>query len=77
MKSDLVVGKKIKQYLDENGIKQTYLAEKTGIGIQKLNLSLNGNRRIPYEEYELICGSLGVGVDRFLQPKILGEEVSV
>ena len=54
----MCVGKKIKSYLENNGITQTFVANKTGIPVQKLNLSLNGNRRLDFDEYELICGAL-------------------
>ena len=67
----MCVGQKIKTYLEENGITQTFVASKTGIPIQKLNLSLNGNRRLDFNEYELICGALSVGADKLLEPKIL------
>ncbi len=65
----MCVGQKIKGYLNENGISQTFLSNKTGIPLSKLNLSLNGNRRLDFGEYELICGALSVGTDRFLEPK--------
>ena len=67
----MCVGQKIKTYLEENGITQTFVASKTGIPVKKLNLSLNGNRRLDFNEYELICGALLVGADKFLEPKIL------
>ena len=67
----MCVGQKIKTYLEENGITQTFVASKTGIPVKKLNLSLNGNRRLDFNEYELICGALSVGTDKFLEPKIL------
>ena len=54
----MCVGQKIKTYLEDNGITQTFVASKTGIPFQKLNLSLNGNRRLDFNEYELICGAL-------------------
>lgn len=65
----MCVGLKIKRYLKENGISQTFVSEKTGIPLTKLNLSLNGNRRLDFGEYELICGALSVGADKFLEPK--------
>ena len=67
----MCVGQKIKTYLEENGITQTFVASKTGIPVKKLNLSLNGNRRLDFNEYELICGALSVVADKFLEPKIL------
>ena len=71
----MCVGQKIKKYLKDNGISQTFLAEKTEIPLQKLNLSLNGNRRLEFGEYELICGALSVGTDKFLEPKKPGERI--
>lgn len=65
----MCVGQKIKNYLEDNGISQTFVSKKTGIPISKLNLSLNGNRRLDFGEYELICGALSVGADKFLEPK--------
>jgi len=40
---NLEVGLKIKAYLEENVISQTFVSKKTGIELQKLNLALNGN----------------------------------
>lgn len=64
------VGLKIKRHLDENGITQAFLSRKTGISRSKLNLALNGNRRLSFEEYELICGALGLPVDLFLEARV-------
>jgi len=65
----MCVGQKVKKYLDENGITQTHVSNKTKIPLPKLNLALNGNRRMTFTEYELICGALGVNTDKFLQPR--------
>lgn len=65
----MCVGQKIKSYLKDNGISQTFVSEKAGIPLSKLNMSLNGNRRLDFGEYELICGALSVGVDKFLEPR--------
>lgn len=62
------VGQRIKKYLDENGISQTFISKKTGIDLPKLNLALNGNRRFTFPEYETICWALNVGADKFLKP---------
>lgn len=64
------VGLKIKKYLEENGITQTFLSKKTGIELPKLNLALNGNRRLTFVEYEMICWALGVNTDKFLKPRM-------
>lgn len=65
----MCVGQKIKNYLDDNGITQTHISSKTKIPLPKLNLALNGNRRMKFEEYELICWALNVNTDKFLQPR--------
>lgn len=69
------VGLKIKKYLDENGISQAYVGKKAGLNLAKLNLALNGNRKITLEEYALICGALKVNTDFFLKPKLPDEEI--
>ena len=60
------VGLKIKAYLEENGISQTFISKRTGIELPKLNLALNGNRRFTFSEYEMVCWALGVNTDKFL-----------
>ncbi len=66
----MCVGQKIKEYIETRGIKQSFLADAMGTTVVKLNLSLNGNRKLTFDEYELICGILGVGTDKFLEPKV-------
>lgn len=68
-------GMKIKAYLDERGISQIFLSEKSQIPAPKLNLALNGKRKLTFAEYEAICWALGVGVDTFLEPRPL-EKIS-
>ena len=63
------IGLKIKSYLNSNGIKQSYISNITGIPMSKLSSSLNGNRKLTLDEYELICGALNVGTDLFLKPR--------
>lgn len=62
------VGQKIKKYLKENNIQQNVLSISSKIALPKLNLALNGKRNLKFEEYEIICYCLGVGVDKFLEP---------
>ena len=68
-------GIEIKHYLDDNGILQVWLSKKTKIPNVKLNLALNGKRNMSIVEYELICGALGVGVDKFIRPKLSQDNV--
>lgn len=67
------VGNKIKEYLEENGISQAFINRVTKIDTVKLNLSLNGKRKLTFEEYSLICGALKVNTDFFLKPRMPSE----
>ena len=60
----------IKKYLEENGISQAFLSRKTKIETSKLNLALNGLRKLTLDEYALICGALGVNTDFFIKPRL-------
>ena len=62
------VGENINAYLEDHGISQKWLSNRTGIATAKLNLALHGKRRMTFEEYALICGTLGVNTDKFIQP---------
>ena len=60
------VGKRIQQYIKDNGVKQTYLAERVGITDAKLSCIVNGQRDIDCIEYAKICKALGVDYGEFL-----------
>lgn len=64
------VAKKIKVYLVEHDITQKSISEVTGIPPSKLNMSLNDERRLTYDEFSLILGALGETADRFIDPII-------
>ena len=66
----MTVGEKIWGYMKEESLTQLWLSKQTGISACKINLSFNGKRNLPYEEYELICGALGVPVGKFLQARL-------
>ena len=62
-----MLGLKIKAYMDTKGIKQTFLADKTGMGLTIINAILNGNRKIEASEYYEICKALDKPLDFFFQ----------
>ena len=70
----MTVGERIKAYLSEQGLKQNKVAEKAGISNDKFNLSMNGKRKIPLDEYAKICSVLGVPADTFFGDKSESEE---
>lgn len=61
--------KGIKAYLQAEGRSQVWLARQIGMSNHKLNLSLNGKRKLMFDEYARICGALGVNTDFFLKPQ--------
>jgi transcriptional regulator with XRE-family HTH domain len=60
-----MVGSLAKQYMKENGIKQSYVAEKMGLSPQVLGQILNENRKIEVQEYCDMCMALGVDISKF------------
>lgn len=68
------IGVMIKKYLEERGITQVFLSRKSGIDPAKLNLALNGGRKISLDEYARICYALGVNTDEFLKPRAPDEK---
>lgn len=60
-----LIGIKVKKYLDENGIKYSYLSEKIGMPMNTLSLLLNGKRKMSVEEYFMICEVLELPVNTF------------
>ena len=65
-----MIGQKIKQYLDENGIKQSFVAEKVGIPQAQMSEICNKGRKIDCVLYYKICKALNVHLELFLE----GEE---
>ena len=65
-----MVGEKIKQYLTDNGIKQSFVADKVGIPASQLSEILNNGRSLGCVTYYKICKTLNVPLEMFLE----GEE---
>lgn len=64
------IGVMIKEHLEKRGITQAHISRETGIETSKLNLALNGGRRLSLDEYATICGVLEVNTDFFLKPRL-------
>ena len=68
-----MIGMKIKQYLTEKGIKQTFLVEKTGMSSSVISDICTGRKKsIDTIAYYKICKALGVDLATFLKEE--GEE---
>ena len=60
-----MIGEKIKQYLEANGIKQSFLADKIGITKQKMTY-ICSSKVIDCVTYYKICKALNVPLETFL-----------
>jgi len=60
-----MTGELIKNYLDENGIKYSYVAHKAGISLTTFSTMLNNKRKISAEEFIDICVVLRVKPNYF------------
>ena len=59
-------GLKIKKYLKDNGIKQTYIASRLGYGIKTFNSIINGHARVTTDFLVALCKELKVDPSIFL-----------
>jgi len=62
-----MVGKRIGEYLTNNGIKQSWLAEKVGITAPQMSDICNKGRTIDCVLYYKICKALNVALETFLK----------
>ena len=60
-----MIAERIKEYIEEKGIKQTAIASATGMSKVAVSETLNGNRTLTAEELSRICRFLEVPCERF------------
>lgn len=68
-----MVGKKISEYLVANGIKQTFLADKTGMTSSVISDICNSKRKIDCIEYFKICKALNLPLEYFMPTETEGK----
>ena len=61
-----MVGQRIKAYLEDNGIRPSFLSEKTEIPSYILRQILSGSRKLEVMEYYRICQALKVDMLMFI-----------
>ena len=54
-----MIGTYLKSYMENQGIKQRFVSEKTGICLEKLGDMLDGQRKMEIAEYYDICAAMG------------------
>ena len=69
------IATEISLYIEENGIKQSYIAEKLGISPDLFSKTLLGQRRMPATEFFEICFILNVDPNYFYQ-KFISEKIA-
>lgn len=67
-----MIAEKLSNYIQEKGIKQKYICEKTGISKQSISCLLNGKRKLTIDEYALICTALELPPEYFFDCKPTG-----
>ena len=60
----------LSRQIKEKGIKQTFIAEKTGIPDKKLSATLTGRRHIKAEELIAICAVTGINPLDYPAPRV-------
>lgn len=63
--------KRIRHYIDSNGLKMNFVAEKSGINPKRFYRLVNGHAPLTVEEYETICKGLSVDPEYFFKEKFL------
>ena len=69
-----MVALKIKEYLEDNGIKQRAVATKAGINEQEFSEYMNGRRRLRADTFFNICDALNVSPELFHPKKEATDE---
>lgn len=62
---------RIRQYIESNGLKLNFVAEKSGINPKRFYRLINGHSPLTVEEYEIICAGLTVDPGYFFKQKFL------
>lgn len=61
----------IRSYIEKNGLKFNFVAEKSGINTKRFYRLMNGDSPIGLEEYEQICIGLDLEPGYFFQQRFL------
>ena len=59
------ISEQLNQYVIQNGIKQVYISDKTGLTQDRISKILNGNRKILADEFLIICEALNIDPNIF------------
>lgn len=65
----MYVYEKVRNYIEEQGLKQVAVAEKSGISKVTFNAILNGKRTLYADDLRSICLALNVSPEMFIEVK--------
>lgn len=60
-----MIKERIAAYVEEKGLKQIYISQRTGLSPQAVSSLLRGERNLDVEEYAKLCDVLGVPYNYF------------
>lgn len=63
----MTIASTIRAYLQDHGIKQTFIAEKCGWSKQELSCIVNEKSKMTVEDYQTLCRAIGVPYELFLE----------
>ena len=64
-----MIGERIGEYLNQNGITQAFLADKAKMTPISVSMVVNGTRKVSAEEYIRICRALKLDLEYFANEK--------
>ena len=62
------INRRFNQIVEQRGIKQTYIAEKTGWSNDKVSKLLRGAQKMTAEDFLMLCSVLGLDPSDFRVP---------
>lgn len=66
----------LKRFIEQKGIKQKAISEKSGIPEVQMSLILQGKRKCEAGEYASICNTLDIPMHTFVKPRLPDKEVN-
>lgn len=60
---------RMRQYIKETGVKQSFLSQKSGMSPQAISTFMNCKRDLSIDEYYRLCDALGVSYEFFINHK--------
>lgn len=64
------VYEKVREYIDEQGLKQSAVAQKAGISDAYFNAMMSGKRTMYADDLKAVCLALNISPESFVEPKL-------